>query len=214
MTRATFESIPIVENDDPLVDLKEYPFVIEASYFNQGLSGASTLKLRKGVADKLAQIQQSFEGKYRFKIWDGHRPREVQDAIYNAYYKKLAQENPEWDEAELHYATEQFVTKATNRKRIPPHATGGAVDLTLVDEHEEELDMGTEFDFFGPEAAPFYFQDRAFSELIHGNRLILREAMIASGFTPDEDEWWHFDYGDQLWALRADKPEAFYSEAT
>ena len=42
-------------------------------------------------------------------------------------------------------------------ERIPPHATGGTVDLTLVDENGKELDMGTEFDFFGPETAPWNF---------------------------------------------------------
>ena len=212
MTRASFEEIPIAENNEPLVDLNDYPFIIEPSYFKQGLSELPTLKLRKGIADKLLKIQQLFEGKYRFKIWDGYRPRKVQDAIYNSFYEKLSRENPGWDDKRLSHATEQFVTKATTQKRTPPHATGGAVDLTLVDESGRELDMGTEFDFFGPEAAPFYFESAGSNILARENRKVLREAMTKEGFTPDEDEWWHFDFGNQLWALRAGAEQAIYSE--
>lgn len=213
MTRVSFESIAIEDNNEPLVDLKTYPFVLDTSYFNQGFSTSEKMFLRKGVADKLAEIQASFDGKYRFKIWDGHRPRSVQDAIYNDYYESLKKENLDWTDDALHHATEQFVTKATTQKRIPPHSTGGAVDLTLVDSEENELDMGTVFDFFGPEAAALYYEENEISEKVRSNRQLLRELMIAGGFAMDDDEWWHFDYGDQLWALRSKSPVAVYGEA-
>jgi len=34
--------------------------------------------------------------------------------------------------------------------------------------------------------------------------------MLAEGFRVEESEWWHFDYGNQLWATHFKKPYASY----
>ena len=214
MTKALFEAIPIKESHDPLINISEYPFLIEPSYFKQGLSQQETTLLRKSVADKLLDIQNCFNGKYRFKIWDGYRSREVQDAIYINFWKKLANEHPQWTDDRLQSAVEQFVTKATTQERIPPHSTGGAVDLTLVDENDSELDMGTIFDYFGDAARPLYYEENGLDENICNNRRILRTAMLQNDFTPDDDEWWHYDFGNQLWALRSKREYAIFGEST
>jgi D-alanyl-D-alanine dipeptidase len=105
-----------------------------------------------------------------------------------------------------------FVTIATDPNVIPIHSTGGSVDLTLVDESGAELDMGTGFDHFGPEAAALYFERGEVNKRAGDNRRILRKALIEAGFRYDEDEWWHFDYGNQIWAAALHKPKAIYSE--
>ena len=33
------------------------------------------------------------------------------------------------------------------------------------------------------------------------NRRLLFNAMVDQGFTNYSEEWWHFDYGNQFWAL-------------
>jgi zinc D-Ala-D-Ala dipeptidase len=38
--------------------------------------------------------------------------------------------------------------------------------------------------------------------------------MLAEGFRWDADEWWHYDYGNQLWAVHYHKPFAIYGEAS
>lgn len=70
------------------------------------------------------------------------------------------------------------------------HTRGSTVDLTLVSLIEgQPLDMGSNFDFFGPQSWPSYPdllpQQRA-------NRLLLRTIMTKYGFKPLEQEWWHF----------------------
>jgi D-alanyl-D-alanine dipeptidase len=56
------------------------------------------------------------------------------------------------------------------------------------------LDMGTPWDHFGPESWPSYPgvtpQQRA-------NRLLLRQLMMAAGFKPLKEEWWHFTLADE-----------------
>lgn len=210
MTQVKFEAIPIQDNSESLVDLAEYPFVLDAVYFKRGLSALTSHYLRQGVAEKLVKVQQNLEP-YLLKIWDGWRPRNVQNALYQEFWQRLKIEHPHWNAARLNHETEQFVTMATDQKRIPPHATGGTVDLTLIDENGRELNMGTVFDHFGLEAAPFYFD--GVDKNIAVNRKLLREAMQEQDFTIDDDEWWHFDYGCQLWAIRSGQLTALYGEA-
>ncbi len=62
--------------------------------------------------------------------------------------------------------------------------------------------MGTEFDFFGERANTAYYEDNASDadSEARKNRRILYNLMIDTGFTNLPSEWWHFDYGDKLWA--------------
>jgi D-alanyl-D-alanine dipeptidase len=83
----------------------------------------------------------------------------------------------------------------------------------LADENGTELDMGTGFDFFGPEAAPYYFEEHEGNKEARENRKLLRNAMFEEEFTINNEEWWHFDYGNQVWAFEAKKPFAFFGEA-
>lgn len=213
MTGVKFEFIPIRENNEPLVNLGDYPFILEPSYFNQGLSEINKMYIRKGVAEKLLAIQKELQ-LYTFKIWDGYRSRDVQNNIYQKFWKELQKEHPDWDERKLKEAVAVFVTEAKDPNRIPPHETGGAIDLTLVGQQGKEIDMGTAFDYFGPEAASLYYEETGKNDLIKNNRRILREAMIKYDFRSDKDEWWHFDFGNQIWAAAYNKPFAIYGEST
>ncbi|MGE3301991.1 MAG: M15 family metallopeptidase [Hyphomonadaceae bacterium] len=70
------------------------------------------------------------------------------------------------------------------------HSRGSTIDLTIIDlASGAELDMGGGYDLFDtrswPAAAGVAPAQRA-------HRLLLREVMIARGFRPYEQEWWHF----------------------
>ncbi len=206
------ELIPIKENGDPLVLLHEDDFILGHMYFLAGLSPIKEMYLRKTVVEKLFKIQKKLKT-YRFKIWDGYRPREVQKNVYQKYWNELEQDHPDWGKEKLILATSTYVSIPDKPNRIPPHATGGTIDLTLADENGKELDMGTEFDFFGSEAAPYYFEEHTINEEVKNNRKLLRVAMFEEEFTINNEEWWHFDYGNQVWALESKKPFAFFGEA-
>lgn len=211
MTLVKYNKIKIRENNESLVDLAKFGFVLEPKYFEEGLSSESKMFLREGVAQKLLKIQQSLGG-LRLKIWDGFRSRDVQNNIYQNYWEEVKKVHPDWDEEKLKNEVGVFVSPPYQEDRIPPHTTGGAVDLTLVDSDGNDLDMGTEFDYFGPEASSFFYEVYLDQPKIAENRKILREAMLAEDFTLDADEWWHFDYGSQIWALKRGKPFAIYGD--
>lgn len=209
MTNLSYQHIPIRECGDPMVDLTEYPFHLSPEYFKAGLSDTDALWTRRAIAEKLLAAQKNLPKGVTFKIWDPWRPRSVQANIYNKYWRELRAANPAWDDARISEEVGVFVTKPDDPKRVPPHATGGSIDLTLVNATTgEEIDMGTGFDHFGSEAAPDYFKNGAIAE----NRATFRDVMEEQGFTDDPDEWWHFDYGNQKWAVTGGHDVAIYGE--
>ena len=81
------------------------------------------------------------------------------------------------------------------------HSFGMAVDITLVDQHGQELDMGTPFDDLSERSHPALEAAMlSRGELTAGqiaNRQLLRDAMQPGGFKGIYSEWWHFDCGDR-----------------
>ena len=72
------------------------------------------------------------------------------------------------------------------------HSRGSAVDVSIVSLHKTnpvELDMGTDWDFFGPDSGP---QSFAVTPQQRANRMFLYHMMRKHGFKPHEKEWWHF----------------------
>lgn len=71
------------------------------------------------------------------------------------------------------------------------HNRGAAIDLSLADNEGNLLDMGNEFDDFS--SLSHYISDKI-SAKAQNNRKQLRDIMKEAGFTPYDNEWWHFDY--------------------
>ena len=128
------------------------------------------------VANRLILIQDSLRNRgLGLKIFDGYRPRAVQWLM--------------WETLPPEY--QAFVANPATGSH---HNRGAAVDVTLVDHSTgEELDMGTPFDFFGPEAA-YSTTLSYFPQAIWNNRKLLRDMMYWQGFTIYDAEWWHFQH--------------------
>lgn len=140
--------------------------------------------LQPDVAEKLVLAQMLLKSKfpnYSLLILDAARPVSVQ-------YKM-------WKMLEM--PSSEKTKYLSNPLNGSLHNYGAAVDLTIVNEMDEELDMGTAYDFFGEEAHPakemqMLFEDKLTEEQIN-NRKLLRDVMIKAGFTPLSTEWWHFN---------------------
>jgi len=109
----------------------------------------------------------------KLKIWDTFRPIEVQKYMFD----KFPSNDPNGG----------FVSNP-NGGAIP-HCRGVAIDLTLVDQNEEELEMGSDFDEFSDLA--FHNCDKISTQAMR-NRLILLGIMTAAGFDFYSKEWWHY----------------------
>lgn len=149
--------------------------------------------LTKEAATALKKASDEVVSKgYRLKIYDAYRPqkavthfmnwaKDVSDTRMKKYFY------PELDKSVLF--DQGYIAEKSG------HSRGSTVDLTLFDMNtEKELDMGGTFDYFGELSHPDYKQITAEQ---YENRMILRDAMLANGFKPLDEEWWHFTLKDE-----------------
>lgn len=149
--------------------------------------------LTEEAAAALKKAADSLEEQgYYIKIFDAYRPQRAVDHFIRWAkdlddVKMKEQFYPEVDKPklfELGYIAEKS-----------GHSRGSTVDLTLVDiETNEELDMGSGFDFFG--SISNHGTDLITPEQ-ERNRNILRDAMVAAGFKIYPEEWWHYTLEDE-----------------
>lgn len=129
---------------------------------------------------------------YRLKVFDAYRPVcavkhfvlwgiEDQDIRMKPYFY------PDLEKQELF--AKGYIAKMSS------HSRGSAVDLTLLDmKTGKEVDMGSPFDMFDEVSHP---DCRDITEEQYENRMLLRQAMMRSGFEPFACEWWHFRLADE-----------------
>jgi D-alanyl-D-alanine dipeptidase len=75
------------------------------------------------------------------------------------------------------------------------HSRGSTLDVTIIDlATAAELDMGGGYDLFDPRSWP---SDQTVSASARANRALLQSVMVAAGFRPLKEEWWHFTLEDE-----------------
>ena len=213
------EKLSFLEEKEPFVDVEKYTkgkVVADMQYNKQGRNGAiSTAYLRKTVVEKLLQAAAFLPEGYALKIFDAWRPYEVQKSLYDEYYERVKAENPTLTEEQLHEKAKTFVSFPDKTKQFAyVHSSGGAVDLTIVDEKGVELDMGTPFDDFSALSATCVLEEGAENLQARDNRRLLYNAMTKAGFTNYPSEWWHYDYGDIFWGAMTGCPVKYSSVYT
>lgn len=163
------------------------------------LSG-DTMQCRYSVAEKLKRVARQLSdrglGIYIYELY--RTPEQQQTRLqetYNHYGDKFS------DKDEL----EKYVRRCTAGVG-GGHQTGGAVDLTLCDKNGIPLDMGSEY----PIKCSGMITSCHLSPIISERRRLLCKVMHKEGFANYPGEWWHFSYGDQLWAAYRYKRYALY----
>jgi D-alanyl-D-alanine dipeptidase len=153
--------------DDFVYDLR---YATDNNFLKKQVYDCAECYTRVKTAKALLKANTDFMNNgVKIKFFDCYRPNDVQ-------YKMWAiVPNPQY---------------VANPKKGSIHNKGGAVDITLVTLDGEELDMGTDFDFFGKKA---YHDNFDLPENILANRKLLKETMEAYGFWSIRTEWWHYN---------------------
>ncbi|HXS07523.1 MAG TPA: M15 family metallopeptidase [Rhizomicrobium sp.] len=189
----------------------------------QRIEGATeSLLLRTSVAEKLGNVnRRAADAGLELFLFDAWRPRAVQAYFHDVWMPgELTRRDPSLRGARLTEAVERYWAAPSLDENSPaPHATGGAVDLTLRFKDGETLWMGSLFDdatelaardrFEALSADNFSFSDQE----ARANRRLLHWLMTEEGFAGHPDEWWHFSWGDQLWAALTGADTAHYGLA-
>lgn len=106
---------------------------------------------------------------FTLKIFDAYRPNKAQEIFWAVL------------------ADPQYVSDPSQGSN---HSRGVAVDVTLLDANNKELDMGTGFDAMEDASHHTY---TSLPEAVQKNRLLLLGVMLHAGFKPIASEWWHYE---------------------
>jgi D-alanyl-D-alanine dipeptidase len=191
-------------------------------YWHKVEGATDRLWLRRSVADRLGRVNgRAGEVGLELFLFDAWRPRAVQAYFHDIWMpRELQRRDPSLQGESLTEEVERYWAAPSDSESSPaPHATAGAVDLTLRWKSGEQLWMGSLFDdvtalahrdrFENLDPRNFSFSDQE----ARANRRLLHWLMMEEGFAAHPDEWWHFSWGDQMWAALVDAPAAHYGLA-
>lgn len=149
--------------------------------------------LQKEVAESLQKAQSLLQSKhpgYSLLLFDGFRPRRVQQIM--------------WQSVKL--PVKEKIKFLSNPSKGSLHNFGAAVDLTIIDSNCTPLDMGTAYDYVGHKAYPRLetqmLKDGVLDSAQLKNRILLRNLLKEVGFSSITTEWWHFNYCSRKEAYR------------
>ena len=223
-----WNEIPIEENKDKLIPIPNcFKFISPHPYYDLGApyKGKEEIwKLREEVVKRLIKVSDYLKLKNSslyLLIYDSWRPVEVQEFMFNRAFdlecKRLNISSKKDTERSslIQKEVEKFWAYPTFDDRFPPpHSTGGALDITFSDKYGNIIDMGSDIDQMDDQSKPDFYKYIENEEAIVWNnrRNLLKEIMVRFEFVQHPNEWWHFSYGDQLWAWKNKKPNALYGK--
>ena len=222
-----WNKIPIGDNKEKLIAIPSwFKFINPHPYFDLGApyKGKEDIwKLREEVVKRLIKVNDylsSINNSFHLLIYDCWRPVEVQEFMFKRafiYECRRLDITASSNDVERYPLIQKKVEKfwaypSYDESCPPPHSTGGALDITLADKNGKVIDMGSNIDQMDEKSKPDFFNNVDNEEAIIWNyrRNLLKEIMVRFEFVQHPNEWWHFSYGDQLWAWKNKKSSAFY----
>ena len=186
-----------------LVDIKSLapaisvriPYATENNFTGKKLYSRNVCLLRPAVANAvLRAYADALSHGFSLRLMDCYRPQSVSLDMWrvgeehNRACRRLGgacrsgncnatQPNCLWE------PLTNFMSRASKHNRA------ATVDITLITLYGTEVNMGTAFDYFGPEARTSNASGKALE-----HRILLKNIMHKQGFRNYFREWWHYDH--------------------
>jgi D-alanyl-D-alanine dipeptidase len=155
-------------DSDILIDLR---YTTTNNFTGKVVYPVNAAVLRKETALKLATANTVLKSMgYKLKVWDAYRPLSVQQIFWDLVHDS------------------KYVANPTTGGSI--HNRGCAIDVTLVDMNNNDIIMPSDFDDFTIKASR---NNLSVSSEAKTNMNLLTNAMIESGFSTINSEWWHYN---------------------
>ena len=221
---------------EPLVDIAAHAIAGQSYYSRPNALFSIPLDdvpqevyVRRSIAETLQRlnrhlavsaITEFFQGEVELYIEEGVRSSAVQQNLYHsAIPERLRQLHPDWSERQIGQRRDEIIALPTVDTNHPaPHASGGAIDITLRYAQPSplfvpgvEVPMGHSDGDTTERINPDYFEytkpDSEQDKLAQRNRRALYNIMtgyafgMSSGLTVNPTEFWHWDRGNSLWSV-------------
>lgn len=166
---------------------------------------ADDWRIRTVVRLKLEAAAEALPEGISFMLYEAFRTRTRQRALWKPVFERIKNEKPTWTDSQVFRHASNWVS--------PPngfgsgHQAGAAIDITLATSAGDELDMGAAIQTFGPKTVT----DAQVSGIAQERRNLLSETLALQGLVNYPAEWWHFSYGDRLWAEVTGRNKAFFA---
>ncbi len=205
LQKKLIETIPIRENNSPLISLKESGYNL---IFEPSIKKDYRYLVRKTVSKKIGKISKQLNKENKVliirSVW---RSFKHQQLLWNNFYKLLQKKNPNKQRKEIKEMVANFI--ALEKKSM--HSTGGAVDALIYDlKNECIMDFGTNNGYkinLNKKCYPYHPE---ITPKAKKNRKLLITLFEKEDFVCDLREFWHFDYGNVIWALEKEQKFAIY----
>lgn len=198
-------TILIKEDNSPLVSLKKSPFNL---VFEPSIKEDYNYYVREAIYEKIGRISDLLTKRNKKliirSVW---RSFEHQRMLRERRIKSLQIEHPEKGAKEIDKIVSYFIAPEMESM----HATGGAVDALIYDlKNDCVMDFGTNDGLIIDLNKKCYPYHPDISALAKANRKELIDLFHEEDFVVDLKEYWHFDYGNVIWAIEKEKDHSFY----
>ena len=168
--------------------------------------------IREDILEKIGRISSRLDKQSKTLIirstW---RSFKHQQQLWDDKLAFLQKKHPEKSDLEIKEIISYFIAPQTKSM----HATGGAVDALIYDDIENcVMDFGTNKGLEIDLSNKCYPYHPEISAEAKKNRALLIGLFEAEDFVCDLKEYWHFDYGNVIWAIEKEKEFAFYGPIT
>lgn len=208
LPKSAWQEVVIKESNEPLVEVLEADRIRIVSMFKGDYN--PIYFVRESIIEKLIEASNLLPAGVNLVLIEGYRTLKNQEDSWNKLFGKIKSEEPNLNNEQIENKVRLVIARPNP---LANHHCGGAIDVTLCFSNGELLDMGTEYP---SEPASIEIQSKypmecsGLSTPQIENRKILRDAMVKTGFVWYPGEWWHYCYGDRMWAVYTERKECFY----
>lgn len=219
--RIDFSKYQSIHKDDPLVEIVTSDRILvepcwaladdwEGARYRDYIVEHPEYKgvyVRSELASRLKVAAIALDDNYQLVIRAGHRPIEVQRRILIDCADDYKQDNPGASDPEALEHARTFVSDPDST--LPPHVCGAAVDVDVLNTTTGQLlDFGSKMND-DTEKSFLWYPDLTQEQ--KDNRLMLLAVMLDANLASCMPEWWHFSYGDQVWAWFYGEEDSSYN---
>lgn len=207
-------AVPIRECGEKLVDVRRNGGIVFGPVPECPQTEPYYTLIRESVFKKLLEAQSYLPQGLKLRLYEGLRSLDVQQLLFSQELERVNIRSSGLEPKAAFLETMKLVSPVENldgTKNTPPHSTGGAVDVEIIDASGKVLDFGMEIkDWSAVDPDICITSHPGISDSACRNRELLVNAMLRAGFVNYFGEWWHFSYGDRYWAYQTKTAAAIY----